>query len=105
MRQRTTVNVRAAGLGSVFPASSTARTRKVWFPRSSACRVLGDLHGLKGAPSSEHSKVERFSLELNLKVGVRSRVLPPGPAVMVVSGACESSTYVRTFEQAEVLPA
>ena len=72
-----TVKVRDAGVASVLPASSVARTSKVCWPSLSEGDA-GELQGVKSSVSTRHSKVELASLELNSKVGVESLVRGPG---------------------------
>jgi hypothetical protein len=85
-----TVKLRVAGLWSVFPAASVARTSKVWAPSASTAVVTGETQPAKAAPSTEHSKVEPDSLDENAKVGVESGVSPVGPDPIVVCGGVAS---------------
>ena len=84
-----TVNPRLAGVASVFPCSSVARTSKVCAPSANAAVVVGELHADHAPPSTRHSNVAPAS-EVNENVGVLSPVVPLGPAVIVVSGAVGS---------------
>ena len=84
-----TVNPRLAGVASVFPCSSVARTSKVCAPSANAAVVVGDVHADHAPPSTRHSNVAPAS-EVNENVGVLSPVVPLGPAVIVVSGAVGS---------------
>ena len=52
-----TVNVRVAGVGSMFPAASTARTAKVYVPSTSGPRMRGVVHGANASRPSRHSNV------------------------------------------------
>src|SRR5215212_7616645 len=52
-----TVQVRAAGVGSTLPAASFARTSKVWLPAARLAYALGEAQLAQAAPSSRHSKV------------------------------------------------
>ena len=62
------------------------------------------MHAPNGPESSAHLKVELGSDDLNLKVGVRLRVLPEGPAVIVVcAAACGSHTSPVTVHQGSTL--
>lgn len=70
----------------MFPARSVARTLKTCLPKVSFAVVLGELQRLNVPRSSLHSNVDRNSDDLNLKVGVRSRVFADGPAVNAVVG-------------------
>ena len=88
-----TVKVRLAGVASVLPAPSVARTSKVCAPSDSVAVVKGVGQAAKAAPSTRHSKVESASVDVKVNVGVESVVvLPPaGPAVMLVFGGVRSS--------------
>ena len=48
--------------------------------------VSGDRHGFSALPSSVHLKVAPETVDLNLKVGVRSFVFAVGLRVILVSG-------------------
>ena len=61
-----TSNLSSAGVASVLPAASVARTKKVCLPFFSFFRVVGDLHEAKSPLSTAHSKLEFDSVELNL---------------------------------------
>ena len=69
-----TVIVRMSGVGSMFPATSVARTSKVCEPSASEAVVVGEVHDVQAAPSTRHSKVEPASLDENAYVGVESFV-------------------------------
>ena len=62
---RSTVKVRVAGVASGRLCGSTARTAKVCWPSPSGAVVWGEVQALKAPPSTAHSKVESFSLEVN----------------------------------------
>src|SRR5204863_9610939 len=49
---RSTVHVRLAGVASVFPAESVARTSKVWLPAPSAAVVKGLAQAAQPPPST-----------------------------------------------------
>jgi hypothetical protein len=49
-----TVQPWAAGVGSVFPLESVARTSKVWMPTLSPVSSAGEVQVSYGAPSTEH---------------------------------------------------
>src|SRR5205085_12622755 len=74
-----TVNVWAAGVGSVLPAGSVARTAKVWSPPASESVVTVEEHAVHAEPSRLHSNVEPASVALNANVGVVSIVGLTGP--------------------------
>src|SRR5918992_2653095 len=84
-----TVKPWIAGVGSVLPAASVARTARVCGPLGCAARVCGELHTAYGPPSTAHSKVEVASVALNVKSGVVSLVVV-GPERIVVSGGVVS---------------
>ena len=85
-----TVNVCAAGVASVLPAASVARTWKVCEPSARAAVVRGDVHAANAAASTLHSNVDPASVAPKAKVGVVSLV---GEAigVSVVSGGVRST--------------
>ena len=90
------MNVRVAGVGSVFFALSVALTAKVWEPAESGVEGVwlapGPEQAANGWESKRHWKVDPGGLEVKSNVGVLSVVVPDGPTVIVVSGAAESST-------------
>jgi hypothetical protein len=94
-----TVNVRLAGVGSVFLALSVARTSKLWAPGRSGAEGVwlapGPEQAAKGWELKRHLKVEPAWLEAKVNVGVRSKVGPEGPAVIVVWGATVSTVKDR----------
>ena len=100
-----TVNDRLAGVGSVLPAASVARTSKVCAPSASTAVVNGVLHEPQAPPSTRHSNVEPVSVAVNENVGVLSVVVPVGPAVIVVSGGVVSTVNDRLAGVGSVLPA
>ena len=100
----TTVNGCAAGVASVLPSASRARTWKVCAPRASAGTVRGDVQSANGAASTRHSKVAPGSL-VNPNVGVVSIVCAGGTEASVVSGAVASIVNVWVAGVASRLPA
>src|SRR6266496_4973811 len=92
-----TVKSREAGVGSVLPAASVARTRKVWAPSARAlagvCVSPGPEQAPNGSESKRHSKLDPGSVEENPKVGVESLVAPEGPEVIVVSGGTKTCSF------------
>jgi hypothetical protein len=63
----------------------------------------GDMHEEKAVLSMSQAKLALGSSDENVKTGVRAPVAPEGPESIVVSGAVESSTYVREIvEHVEV---
>ena len=75
----TSVNERAAGVGSTFPSGSVAWTSKLWAPVASTPIVKGEVQGANAAAPTRHVKLDPGSLEENPNVGVESVVLPDGP--------------------------
>ena len=63
-----TVHVNCAGVGSVLPAPSVARTLKLWLPSQRPVKVFGEVQDEKPPASSSHSKVEPPSSAENVKV-------------------------------------
>ncbi len=54
-----TVQVKLAGVASVLPAASMARTWKVWLPSAGRYSSAGEAQATKLPASSLHSKVSR----------------------------------------------
>ena len=89
------IQVWLAGVASVLPASSIARTSKVWLPSVRAGESESGLeHDVQLPLSIRHSNVEPGSEELNAKVGVVSDDGSAGCASIVVSGAVRSIAHV-----------
>ena len=92
---RSTVQVWLAGVASVLPAASVARTSKVWLPAVSAgATVSGLVHDVQLPASMRHSKLEPGSVELKLKLGVVLLDGSAGLEVIVVFGAVRSTVQV-----------
>jgi len=89
-----TVHDQVAGLGSVFPDESVARTPNVCAPAATV-KEMPDTHGAKAAPSCEHWNVEPALVLVNENDAVVAFVKAAGLAVMVVSGTAESTVHVR----------
>jgi hypothetical protein len=53
----------------------------------------GDEQGAKPEPSSEHSKLDPVSVDVNSKLTVAFVVVAGGPFVIVVSGGVVSATW------------
>src|SRR3954453_22543287 len=92
---RSTVHVCVAGVPSVLPAVSVARTSKVWLPSASAAVVCGLVQALQLPPSTRHWKVD-VSLALNVNVGVASFEGSAGPESSEVFGAVLSTRRLAT---------
>jgi hypothetical protein len=102
---RSTVHVCEAGLASVLPAASVARTSNVWLPSVSDPVVCGLLQDVQLPPSMRHSKLEPVSDELNVKVGVALPDGSDGLESIVVFGAVRSIVQVCDAGLPSVLPA
>jgi hypothetical protein len=93
-----TMKLRVAGVGSVFEASSMARTEKAWWPSGRKWALNGELQEEKVDPSRLHSKVDPASSESNAKLGLTSLVGPSGPESIEVLGASVSTVKPRLAE-------
>ncbi|HEX6618804.1 MAG TPA: hypothetical protein VF024_04050 [Solirubrobacteraceae bacterium] len=79
-----------AGVASVLPAASVARTETLCAPSARAPVVHGLVQSAQAPASTRHSKTEFASVAVNAKLGVLSVVVPVGPDVMAVSGGVVS---------------
>ena len=61
-----------AGVASVIPAASVARTAKVCVPSARLLYAFGDAHAVKPAPSRLHVKVDGVSVDTNANDGDQS---------------------------------
>jgi hypothetical protein len=88
-----TVNVLVAGVASLFPAWSTARTENVCTPSERLPVVCGDVQADHSPASRRHRNVDPSSEDVKRNVGVGSSMWDPsaGPAVIVVSGGVVST--------------
>jgi hypothetical protein len=102
---RSTVHVKTAGVGSVFPAGSVARTWNVWLPSTRLEYALGLVQAPNPPPSSWHWKELPASVDVKLKLAEVAFVGFEGFAVMEVSGAPVSTTQVWTAAEASRFPA
>jgi hypothetical protein len=89
-----TVNDCVAGVASVLPAVSVARTAMPCMPSARALVVHGLVHAAQAPESSRHWNIEPLSLAVKANVGVLSVVVPVGPDVMLVFGAVVSAAGV-----------
>jgi hypothetical protein len=89
-----TVKDALAGVASVFPAASLARTWNVCGPSPNAGGVSGDVHGANAAESMLHSKLAVPSGDENWNVGVESAIFPLGAESSDVSGGVVSTVNV-----------
>ena len=99
------VQVWVAGVASVLPAGSVARTRKVCAPRARPVRSRGLVQAANGAASSEHSNVEPASVAEKAKVALVLCVVAGGADVIVVFGGAVSTVQERVAGVGSVLPA
>ena len=100
-----TVQLRVAGVGSVFPAASVARTSKTCAPSESSVYVAGEEQPAKVPAPSRHSNVEPVSLEVKLKAAEVEFVGSAGAEPIVVFGAVVSTVHVSVAGEASALPA
>jgi hypothetical protein len=99
------VQVRLAGVASVFPAASVARTWNVCEPTASPEYAAGDVQAANAPPSSAHANDEPPSLDVNDNVAPCANVVAAGALVIVVSGASVSTVQVRDAGVGSTLPA
>ena len=88
-----TRHVYSAGLPSMLPIGSIARTLKLWMPsvRPAYGGSIGTSHSVQAELSSEHSNVESISLAVKVKFAVVAVVTGSGFALMNVSGGTATS--------------
>ena len=86
-----------AGVGSWFPAASSALNSAVWEPSERPVKVFGDVQSAKAPESIRHWILAVSAAGLPAKVKVASSVamVPEGPVLIVVSGAVVSTVKVR----------
>ena len=94
-----------AGVASVLPAGSVARTSKVCGPSPSAAVVWDELQDAHAPPSIRHSKLEPGWSDENANVGVASAVGSEGPLSIVVCGAAVSTVNARDAGVGSTFPA
>src|SRR5918996_3268818 len=86
-----TENDHSAGVGSVLPAGSSARTEKVWFPLVRLCWVHGEAQSNHvAASSSRQVKLEPPSVAVKRKSALSTSRVPVGPLWIAVSGGVVS---------------
>src|ERR1044072_2525996 len=85
-----TAHIHTAGVGSVLPDGSVARTEKVWPPTARPAYDLPEPKEANSAASSLHSKLEPDSLEPKEKPAEVVVVVAGGPPEMGVSGGVVS---------------
>ena len=100
-----TVKDRLAGVGSVEPTPSVARTSKTCAPSDSAPVVNGELQDANAAASTRHSILDQGLVPSGEGEHQRySSFMPLSPAMMVVSGGVVSTVNDRLAGEASVLP-
>ncbi|HMC56812.1 MAG TPA: hypothetical protein VKH19_16660 [Gemmatimonadaceae bacterium] len=86
-----TTQVNDAGVASVLPAESRARTSKVCEPSVILVRACGLVAAANAAPSTRLSNVELVSFEVKVNEAEAEFVRDAGVAEIVVSGAVVSA--------------
>ncbi len=89
-----TVHANVAGVGSAFPAASTARTANVCGPSARPGAVNGLVQTANAAESREHSKIAAGSSLSKSKVATAVSDGSDGVVSNVVSGAPVSTVHV-----------
>ena len=90
-------HVRTAGVASMFPEGSIARTRNVCRPSARLRYVRGDVHAVHGPFMCLHWNFEPACEDRNRNVAMRAVVGLRGPAVIVVFGFESSGTMPSAF--------
>jgi hypothetical protein len=98
------VQAKEAGVASVLPAASLARTEKLCSPSARPAYSFGLVQASYAPASSAHSKLAPGS-ELKLKAAVGLLAGLAGCASIVVSGALESIVQAKLAEVGSVFPA
>jgi hypothetical protein len=88
------VQVKDAGVGSTFPAASTAATLNVCGPAASPVYGCGLVQVAAAAVSSWHWKVAPLSGDVKANEALVELVVADGDEVMVVSGAVASTVQL-----------
>src|SRR3954471_20122216 len=89
------VQLRLAGVVSVFPSVSVALAWKVCGPLWSFVKVTGDVHVLQPPLSRLHSNVAPPSFDEKSNSADESPVVPDGPKSIVACGAVASRVNDR----------
>jgi hypothetical protein len=79
--------------GPSFPAWSTANTSNWCVPPAGLPAFQDEVHDTAGTPSREQRKPTLASFALNSNTEAPNPTVPVGPAVMVVTGAIESTVH------------
>ena len=93
-----TVQVRLAGVPSIFPARSVAITWNVCEPSKRLSKVCGEAHPSISSPSRSHRNEAPDSFDEKVKVAEVLLTIPLGPELMTVSGAVLSTITVLPVE-------
>src|SRR5207253_611683 len=101
---RSLVQAYTAGVGSTFPAPSTARTLNFCGPDRNTSTRFGEVQAANGALLNEHWNVEPASVEVNVNVGSGLPTMLPGFA-STVSGGVVSTVHVIGCAWTSTLPA
>src|SRR4249919_1105259 len=88
-------HVHVAGVASVLPAGSVARTSKLWALSVRPATLCGLVQGANDPPSIRHSKVEPASVESNVKDDTATFDGSDGFVRIVVLGAVRSTSTLR----------
>ena len=99
------VQVKLAGVGSVLPAGSVARTWKVWLPLTKPLYVVGLVQEVKALPSWLQANVLPGSVAVNANVALVLVLVSGGAEVMFVSGAMVSMTQLKLAGEGSMFPA
>src|SRR4051812_12535214 len=86
-----TIHVTDAGVASVLPATSVARTWKVWEPALRPGSACGEAQAAQAPPSSRHWKLAPVSVESKRKSAEVVPVTAGGVWVKSVSGVVRST--------------
>src|SRR3954452_21141482 len=86
-----TVQLRAAGVGSTFQAGSAARTWSVCGPCERPTYCFGEEHAANAPASNLHSKLDWPSLDEKVNCAEADLVIPDGPELIVVCGGVVSA--------------
>ena len=96
---------RLAGVGSLFPAASVARTRNSCAPATRGPYSRGEVQGANAAASSEHSSRDPGSLPENAKLALWLLVGSAGPDSIAVSGGVTSIVHAYDAGLGSLFPA
>jgi hypothetical protein len=95
----TTVQVRIAGVESIFPATSVLTTWKVCNPSARLSVAKGETQSSISTSSRAQAKVAPASLDEKVKVAEVSLTVPDGPELIDVLGGVLSTVTTRLVER------